>query len=236
MEALIYRIRNKDRIMSLDELDKYEGIAYECAVCLRGIQKIIYRRELSEKAAVNADYSDLLRSAELLCFLSEHNIKSDEDFQNTINAYDEKYRKNKEELEDTENEKKLAERVISGTPRFLELKYKERFTPDELTEFRTYMDFFRLKIDSLEDAEEYRRRLPALENKVKELSDLADNSKKVRDNAAEQYKTYLEFKENTFGIFLEQKRQEELMRRELYRQQTYNTERHYNTHRSNSAR
>jgi hypothetical protein len=45
LEALMYRIINRDIVMSATALSKYEGIQYKYALCLREIQMMLYRKK-----------------------------------------------------------------------------------------------------------------------------------------------------------------------------------------------
>ena len=82
LEELQYRIENKDNEMSLDKVLSYTGVQREYCICLRQIQIGFYRKH---DFFVNVTYNELRRSAELLCYIHEHNIHSKEDFEKHVN-------------------------------------------------------------------------------------------------------------------------------------------------------
>lgn len=87
LEELLYRIENKNREMSLNKVLSYTGVQREYALCLRQIQIILYRNP-EENPRVT--YNEVLRTAELLCYIHEHNIHSKEDFEKHVNGIAEK--------------------------------------------------------------------------------------------------------------------------------------------------
>ena len=83
LEELLYRIKNKNREMSLDKVLSYTGVQREYALCLRQIQIILYR---TPEENTRITYKEVLKTAELLCYIHEHNIHSKEDFEKHVNG------------------------------------------------------------------------------------------------------------------------------------------------------
>ena len=87
LEELLYRIKNKNREMSLDKVLLYTGAQREYALCLRQIQIILYRKP---EENLRITYKEVLRTAELLCYVHENKIHSKEDFEKHVNGIAEK--------------------------------------------------------------------------------------------------------------------------------------------------
>lgn len=83
LEELQYRIENKNREMSLDKVLSYTGVQREYALCLRQIQIILYRKP-EENTRIT--YKEVLKTAELLCYVHENKIHSKEDFEKHVNG------------------------------------------------------------------------------------------------------------------------------------------------------
>lgn len=83
LEELQYRIENKNREMSLDKVLSYTGVQREYALCLRQIQIIFYRKS-EENPRIT--YKEVLKTAELLCYVHENKIHSKEDFEKHVNG------------------------------------------------------------------------------------------------------------------------------------------------------
>lgn len=233
LEAIMLRIEQKDSVLTLSDIEKYTGIAYECAVCLRQLQKIIYRQAMGENAAVNADYAELIRSAELLKYITDNNISSENDFMKIIDEYDAKYQREKDLLERKEKKLKLSENVMTDGKRYLEISHQKRFTPQMMDELRQLDGYDDMKLFSEEDIERIYNDIPSLRNEVSELSDKTAQLKQKRDEADKQYRSYLDFMENNYKLLLEHHKLEvqqlEKQRREEERQRQYDSR---NTYRS----
>lgn len=89
-EKLIYRIEHKNFEMPISQIARYDGIQREYALCLRQIQKILYHSQESEKPHY-VSYRTVLKNYELLCFLHEHKIHTDEDFRSMVTRAEENY-------------------------------------------------------------------------------------------------------------------------------------------------
>ena len=83
LEELQYRIENKNREMSLDKILTYSGVQREYALCLRQIQIILYQ---NPEENTRITYKEVLRTAELLCYVHENKIHSKEDFEKHVNG------------------------------------------------------------------------------------------------------------------------------------------------------
>jgi len=118
LEELQYRIENKDKEMTFEKILTYSGIQREYALCLRGIQISFNRKDSFSKKVT---YGELRRTADLLCFMSENNIHSKQDFEDAVNkAADEsdkvieRYKAIQKRIENYEN-------VIEKGPLYLDM-------------------------------------------------------------------------------------------------------------------
>ena len=81
-EMLEYRINNKAFEMSVIKAGVYSGIRLNYAIYLREFEYNLYRSRTSYN---EYDHRELKSNCELLTFLSENNIHSEEEFKNLVN-------------------------------------------------------------------------------------------------------------------------------------------------------
>ena len=83
LEELQYRIDNKNQEMSLDKILTYSGVQREYAICLRQMQISFYR---CPEFCHSVTYSELRRTAELLCYVHENKIHTKQAFEDHVKA------------------------------------------------------------------------------------------------------------------------------------------------------
>ncbi|MGN0599659.1 MAG: relaxase/mobilization nuclease domain-containing protein, partial [Oscillospiraceae bacterium] len=118
LEELKYRIENKDKEMLLDKVLSYTGVQREYAICLRQIQIGFYRKD---DLFVNVTYNELRRSAELLCYIHEHNIHSKEDFEKHVNIIAKKSDELVERRRAIEAKIKELEYIVENGDKYIEM-------------------------------------------------------------------------------------------------------------------
>ena len=164
LEELQYRIENKDKEMSLDKVLSYTGVQREYAICLRQIQIGFYRKE---KFFVNVTYNELRRSAELLCYIHEHNIHSKEDFEKHVNNIAEKSDLAAERLKETKEKIKEKEFILENGDRYLALLHREGpLYPSMLRDLEPYEILSENKIRSKEDIQKVSQELKLLKSQL----------------------------------------------------------------------
>uniref|UniRef100_UPI003672A101 hypothetical protein n=1 Tax=Ruminococcus bicirculans (ex Wegman et al. 2014) TaxID=1160721 RepID=UPI003672A101 len=164
LEELQYRIENKDKEMSLDKVLTYTGIQMEYALCLRQIQIILYRKpEVNPKVT----YNEVRRSAELLCYIHEHNIHSKEDFEKHVNSIAEKSDLAAERLKETKEKIKEKEFILENGERYLELLHREGpLYPSMLKDLEPFEILSENKIRSKEDIQKVSQELKLLKSQL----------------------------------------------------------------------
>lgn len=135
IEELQYRIVNKNREISLSAVAKYQGIQREYAMCLRELQIMVYRKP---DKSHNVTYSELRKNAELLTYLCDNNIHSEEDFQNVVNAAAEKSDKLKKSRDGLLAEIETEEKILKDGARFVELNKIKMPTANQLILLNRY--------------------------------------------------------------------------------------------------
>ena len=164
LEELKYRIENKDKEMSLDKVLTYTGIQREYALCLRQIQMILYRKP-EENPKVT--YNEVRRSAELLCYIHEHNIHSKEDFEKHVNEIAEKTDLAAERLKETKEKIKEKEFILENGDRYLELLHREGpWYPSMLKDLEPYEILSENKRRSKEDIQKVSQELKLLKSQL----------------------------------------------------------------------
>ena len=197
LEELQYRIENKDKEMSLDKVLTYTGIQREYALCLRQIQMILYRKP-EENPKVT--YNELRRSAELLCYIHEHNIHSKEDFEKHVNKIAEKtdyivrnYNEDKRIIKDYEF-------IVENADRYFELLNADPPTPNH--KLFPYRLFYQLNIDSKEKVKFYSNHLEKMKSELAETQDKYDRAVAEKKEVTAHYSTFIRQTETDFERYL----------------------------------
>ena len=150
--------------MSLDKVLSYTGVQREYAICLRQIQIGFYRKE---NFFVNVTYNELRRSAELLCYIHEHNIHSKEDFEKHVNSIAEKSDLAAERLKETKEKIKEKEFIIENGDLYLALLHREGpLYPSMLKDLEPYEILSENKIWSKEDIQKVSQELKLLKSQL----------------------------------------------------------------------
>lgn len=197
LEELQYRIENKDKEMSLDKVLTYTGIQREYALCLRQIQMILYRKP-EENPKVT--YNEVRRSAELLCYIHEHNIHSKEDFEKHVNKIAEKtdyivrnYNEDKRIIKDYEF-------IVENADRYFELLNADPPTPNH--KLVPYKIFYQLNIDSKEKVKFYVKHLEKMKSEFAETQDKYDMAIAEKKEVTAHYSTFIRQTETDYVRYL----------------------------------
>ena len=197
LEELQYRIENKDKEMSLDKVLTYTGIQREYALCLRQIQMILYRKP-EENPKVT--YNEVRRSAELLCYIHEHNIHSKEDFEKHVNKIAEKtdyivrnYNEDKRIIKDYEF-------IVENADRYFELLNADPPTPNH--KLFPYRLFYQLNIDSKEKVKFYANHLEKMKSEFAETQDKYDRAIAEKKEVTAHYSTFIRQTETDYVRYL----------------------------------
>ena len=211
VESIAYRIAHKENEITAASLEKYSGIQYEYALCLMNLQIMVYRKDESLRCAT---YRDLVRNAELLKYICDNKITSADTFGKFADDADEKYRDAESYRKDVSEQIKAEEKVLTCGDRFLALRYKRKFTPDELSELREMQFMFDLNISDNEDIIHHREMLESLKKEYEDAAENARKAKSGRDRAGEFYRLYLSQMNGEFGEMLERMKAEKAERQE----------------------
>ena len=197
LEELQYRIENKDKEMSLDKVLSYTGVQREYAICLRQIQIGFYRKP-EENPKVT--YNEVRRSAELLCYIHEHNIHSKEDFEKHVNKIAEKtdyivrnYNEDKRIIKDYEF-------IVENADRYFELLNADPPTPNH--KLAPYKLFFQLNIDSKEKVKYYANHLEKMKSEFAETQDKYDRAIAEKKEVTAHYSTFIRQTETDYARYL----------------------------------
>lgn len=214
LEALMYRIINRDTVMSATALSKYEGIQYKYALCLREIQMMLYRKK---ENTLRATYNDLLRSSELLCFLVNNHISDDEQFKEFVSAADEKFRESEGKQADIVRRCGFEEKLIADSKRFLELWRNDERMPEETEELENYRVLIDYGIYKPGEVDRHRGKLKKLREELAEVTSETEELKAERKTASDNYRYYLEQMQGDLGMILKRKRAEQEERQKDHR-------------------
>ncbi len=210
VDVLLYRIEHKDREISAAEVESYTGLQRDYAMCMREMQIAFYRHTEERYGYKKATYADLLRTSQLLCYISEQKITSEDMFKEVVNNADEKYRQTEQKKKELEEKIRFERSMIKQYPAFMYLwNKKDDRTPEEteeLEKYRVLMDYGMFKEGKLQ---EHRLKVKKLEKDLSVIEKELPALKGERATVADNYKQYLSITENSFSKILERKRQEQ---------------------------
>lgn len=189
IEELQYRIENKNREMSLAAVAKYEGVQREYAMCLRELQIMVYRNPDNSH---NVTFSELRKNAELLTYLCDNNIHSEEDFQNIVNAAAEKSNELKKSRDKLLRENEERENILKDGARYIELNKIKMPTADQLEELMKLKYLAKYNLRSEADIQRHGQELERLKSELSETEKRLEAAEKEKSAAASNYKTYLQ--------------------------------------------
>ena len=216
IECLEYRIQHKEQEISEAEVSSYDGDQRAYAMCLREMQLMVYRKTENYHKAT---YYDLVSTSNLLCFLSENHITSEDTFKMFINNTDEKYRAAMDKVREIQEKIRFEEKLLSDSERFLELWNKERRTPKETQELGKYQVLIDLEIYEPSKVDIHRKKLEALKSELEKKKEEADRLKTDRKTAADNYQLYLDMRPEYEKIMDRKKAEEERQRAEQEQKQ-----------------
>ena len=205
IEELQYRIENKNREISLSVVASYQGVQREYAMCLRKLQIMVYRKPDNSH---NVTFSELRKNAELLTYLCDNNIHSEEDFQNMVNAAAEKSDKSKKIRDSLLAEIELEEKILKDGARFVELNRIKMPTANQLDELAELSFLTKFNLRSEADIAEHGQVLVKLKSELSETEKSLEIAEKEKSTAANNYKTYLQQMQSDYDYILEKLRRE----------------------------
>ena len=206
IEELQYRIANKNREMSLFAIAKYSGVQREYAMCLRELQITFYRKSDNLH---NVTFSELRKNAELLTYLCDNNIHSDEDFRNVVNVAAEKSDRIKKSRDGLLAEIEQEEKILKDGARFVELNKIKMPTADQLDELAELGFLTKFNLRSAEDIAYHEKILEKLKSELSETEKRLDVAEKEKSSAANNYKIYLRQMQSDYDYILEKMRREQ---------------------------
>ncbi|MDE6746680.1 MAG: relaxase/mobilization nuclease domain-containing protein, partial [Oscillospiraceae bacterium] len=220
IEELQYRIENKNREISLSAVAKYQGVQREYAMCLRELQIMVYRKKGNPH---NVTYGELRRNAELLTYLCDNNIHSEEDFQNVVNAAAEKSDRLKKSREKLLQEIEERENILKDGARYIELNKIRMPTAVQLEELVKLNYLAKYNLRSEEDIAVHGQELENLKSELSETEKSLETAEKEKSTAAGNYKTYLRQMQSDYDYILDRlKREQEeikLVEQDIQREQ-----------------
>ena len=220
IEELQYRIENKNREISLSAVAKYQGVQREYAMCLRELQIMVCRKTENPH---NITYRELRINAELLTYLCDNKIHSEEDFQNVVNAAAEKSDKLKKSREKLLQKIEERENILKDGARFVELNKIKMPTVVQLEELVKLNYLAKYKLRSEADIEVQRQMLEKLKLELSETEKSLETAEKDKYTAAANYKTYLRQMQSDYDFVLEKMRREQekirLVEQDIQREQ-----------------
>ena len=206
IEELQYRIKNKNREISLSAIAKYSGVQREYAMCLRELQIMVYRKLDN---SYRATYGELRKNAELLTYLCDNKIHSVTDFENAVNnakGRSDRIKKFRNELLQKIEEK---ENILRDGVRFVELNKIKMPTAVQLDELAELSYLAKYGLHSEADIKAHGQELERLKSELSETEKSLDIAEKEKSTAAGNYKTYLRQMQSDYDFILERQHREQ---------------------------
>ena len=190
LEELQYRIENKDKEMSLDKVLSYTGVQREYAICLRQIQIGFYRKH---DFFVNVTYNELRRSAELLCYIHEHNIHSKEDFEKHVNSIAEKSDELVERRKAIETKIKELEYIVKNGDKYIEMVdlYHKTVLAKYYDEYKNMKPCIENQISTREDIDNAAAELVQLRSELADMQGEYESAISEKKAVTAHYSTFI---------------------------------------------
>lgn len=196
LEELQYRIENKDREMSLEKALSYTDMQREYALCIRQIQIQFYRKDEHIKLTT---YSELCKTADLLCYISENDIHSKEAFEKHVNGIAEKCDELSERCKALKKKIKEKEFILENADRYFEFnKREDALMPWMLKELATYKPLIDNNIRSKEDLDRVSHELEKLKSELAQTQSEYDKAAANKKAVTTHYTTFLRVSETDF--------------------------------------
>lgn len=197
LEELKYRIENKNQEMSLDKILTYTGVQREYALCLRQIQIILYRKPEEDHRVT---YREVLKTCELLNYIHDHNIHSEQEFETHVNKIAEHTDKVVERYKYIQKKIKESEYILENGDRFFEL-----YSSDPLKAFNQaslYKSFFERSIKSKDDLAKVSQKLEVLKKELSGMQGEYDKAVAAKKAVTAHYTTFLRQIDNDYARYL----------------------------------
>ena len=210
LEELKYRIEYKQPFISFEKIMEYQGIAREQAMCLRQLQLILFHKNPYEFPR-KTTFQEVRRNAELLTFISENIITSEDDFKKLVSANSDKYDKLKQKQQRLTESIEKTRKIINDTPEYLELfeQQKQRdLTKEERERLSEVIYINEYDIKSLDDLSEFRNDLLKDNKKLDQINEELSEAETIKNNTAMYYSRYTDFIKSDYDILLEKARKE----------------------------
>lgn len=197
LEELQFRIKNKNREMSLDKILTYSGVQREYALCLRQIQIMLYRKPEEDHRIT---YREVLKTCELLNYIHDHNIHSKQEFETHVNKIAEHTDKVVERYKYIQKRIAESEYILQNVDRFLEL-----YSSDPSAAFNQaslYKPFFERSIKSKDDLAKVSKKLEVLKRELSGMQSEYDNAVAAKKAVTAHYTTFLRQIDNDYAGYL----------------------------------
>lgn len=181
--------------MSLEKALSYTGMQREYALCLRQIQIQFYRKNEHIKLTT---YSELCKSADLLCYISENDIHSKEAFEKHVNGIAEKCDELSERCKALKEKIKEMENEYKNADRYIELVNQKPWYPATVKELDNYRLFWDNNVRTKEDLAKIPHELEKLKSELEQVESEYEKAAEKKKNLTVHYTTFLHVSETEF--------------------------------------
>ena len=181
--------------MSLEKALSYSGVQREYALCLRQIQIQFYRKSEHIKLTT---YSELCKSADLLCYISENDIHSKEAFEKYVNGIAEKCDELSERCKALKEKIKEMENEYKNADRYIELINQKPWYPATVKELDNYRLFWDSNVRTKEDLAKIPHELEKLKSELAQTQSEYEKAAERKKVVTVHYTTFLRVSETDF--------------------------------------
>lgn len=185
VEELKYRIEHKEQEISMAAIERYSGVQREYAICMRQMQISVFYNKPKR-----VTYHDLCKSAELLNYLTNNNITSVSEFENRLNAADDKYQSAVNKQKQLAEQISTVEKIIEDGRLYLNLSDKEYLTAEDKAQYKKVAYIEQRSINDMSDITERELSLRKLQNDLLNAKADVEKYHSERTELTGMYNTY----------------------------------------------
>ena len=207
LEELKYRIEYKQSALTFDKIMQYQGIARDYAMCMRQTQLMLISKQTYDFPR-KITYREVQQNAEILRFITENKITSEDEFKKSVNDYSEKYSALFKKQEEIKREIEKYEKIISYIPDYLKLYKSDEMTAEESKYFNEICKIMPFYIKSEDEITRFRELLLEDKKKLKDVSDKLNSAESNKNVSAKYYENYIRSMQSDYDVLLDKARKE----------------------------
>ena len=186
-DEIAYRIAHKENELSEEKINSYTGTQREYALYLRELNLMVFRKK---ENTASANFSDLVKSADVLNYIVRNNITSREQFTEMVNKSDDKVRETEEMKKQLTARYKEISKVVDNSRQYLSL-ISRKLSADEMEQLRNFDYMGEYGIYSEDDVTKYADERKRISEQLVKLDEDLETAKREKSEISKVYTTYI---------------------------------------------